>query len=441
MSLENRRDYMARCTRCSHCKFVPTPTSQRFSSACPSIEYGKFHSYSGGGKLVTGHALLDGIIDMTPELTDSLYACTLCGACDTSCKVILGETVEPLDSLYEIRAHLAQTEQGPPEHRVMIFNLAKAGNVRGLPPGDRVAWAAGLELLTAPCAEADILLHVGSDAAYHSPSWPGMRAAVELMLAAGLRVAWYGAGETSSGNAAFELGYVNEAREYAERFKHQLEKGKAPLCVTFSAAAYAVTRNIYPRLGVSIANVQVMHITTWLANRREMQGSFRGEASQLRATYHDPCRLGRLSEPYTARSANLKRVEGGIYASTEPETLRFGNGGEYTAPRELLKTVVGLELVEMERNRASSYCCGAGGGAKEANPDFADFAATRRLEEAMATGADILVTSCSACACHLNAEAVRQELPIRVVDLLSLLAESKQAAQGVYVGGVHEFGK
>lgn len=435
MSLENRRDYMARCTRCSHCKFVPTPTSQRFSSACPSIEYGKFHSYSGGGKLVTGHALLDGIIDITPELTDSLYACTLCGACDTSCKVILGETVEPLESLYEIRAHLAQNEQSPSAHKAMITNLTKTGNVQGLSLGDRVAWAAGLELQAAPYAEADVLLHVGSDAAFHSPSWAGMRAAVELMQAAGLRVTWYGAGEASSGNAAFELGYVSEARSHAERFKYQLENGGAPLCVTFSAAAYAATRSVYPRLGVSIANVEMMHITTWLASRQELQSPPKRAAAPLRATYHDPCKLGRLSEPYTAKSSKLKRAEGGIYVSTEPETLRFGNGGEYLAPRELLKTVNGLELVEMERNRASSYCCGAGGGAKEVNPEFAQFAAGKRLEEAMASGADLLVTSCSACACHLSAEAVRQVLPIRVVDLLSLLAESKQAIHGMYEGG------
>jgi Fe-S oxidoreductase len=70
------------CWRCSHCKWVPAPLSHRFSRICPSVEWGNFHTYSGGGKLITAYALARGAVPYTAKTVESVFACTMCGGCD-----------------------------------------------------------------------------------------------------------------------------------------------------------------------------------------------------------------------------------------------------------------------------------------------------------------------------------------------------------------------
>jgi Fe-S oxidoreductase len=78
----------------------------------------------------------------------------------------------------------------------------------------------------------------------------------------------------------------------------------------------------------------------------------------LKVTYHDPCHLGR----------------------------HLHDDGVYEPPREVLKSIPGIELVEMERNRENAWCCGAGGGVSQANTELALWTANERLKEARATG-------------------------------------------------------
>ena len=89
MALEDCRAYMLRCSRCSYCKWIPFDhiKSWRFAKGCPSIEYGKFQSYSAGGRLVVGLALLDQMIDYTDGLMDIVYKCQMDGLCEISDKI------------------------------------------------------------------------------------------------------------------------------------------------------------------------------------------------------------------------------------------------------------------------------------------------------------------------------------------------------------------
>ena len=89
----------------------------------------------------------------------------------------------------------------------------------------------------------------------------------------------------------------------------------------------------------------------------------------MKVTYHDPCHLGR----------------------------HLSDAGVYEPPRNILKSIPGIELVEMERIRENSWCCGAGASVSQVNPDFAMWTANERLKEAKATGATALVTSCPWC--------------------------------------------
>ena len=117
----------------------------------------------------------------------------------------------------------------------------------------------------------------------------------------------------------------------------------------------------------------------------------------MQVTYHDPCHLGRRGEPGIPWKGEYKRLEPHIFAPVPEKPIMIGIHGCYDPPREVLEAIPGVELVEMERTREFSWCCGAGGGAFEAFEDFVAFSSNERLEEARSTGAQALVTACPWC--------------------------------------------
>lgn len=430
-SLEERNDFLARCTRCSQCKFVPTPKSQAYASACPSIDYGNFHAYSASGQLINGRGLLEGKVRYTKELLHSISSCTMCGGCDSACKVNFAELVQPLDSLYALRAKIVNDDQSPPEHRALIGNLRNHGNRAGRPRAERARWAEGLGLAVADTApgkgRADVLLHIGGDLAYAQERWQALRTIVQALLDAGESLAHGGTDEGPAGGFAFDLGYTEDARSFATATVERVRRSGARTLVTFSAPALAAFRAVYPRFGLSFGSVRVLHVTEYL-QELAAKGRLELQAPALArgpAAYHDPCKLGRLSEPLQPHDTTLDVKMNAIYVSRAPQALRFGNDGCYEAPRALMGGM-GVPVVELERNRSASFCCGAGGGTKETVPEAARLAAKSRLAEVESCGASTLVTACNGCAAHLAETARAEGIPVRVLDMLELLAQALQ---------------
>jgi Fe-S oxidoreductase len=433
-SLEERRDFLARCSRCSQCKFVATPKSNAYASGCPSIDYGQFHAYSGGGQLINGLALLEGKAGYTDELLRSVHACTMCGGCDSACKVNFAETIEPLDSLYALRAKIVDEGHSPVEHRTLMGHLHNEGNRLGRPRNARAHWANGLSLGVVGNAAgeqaAEVMLHIGGDLAYAQQHWPALRAIVQALSRAGESLVHAGVQEGPSGGLAFDLGYTDDARSFATTMVEQVRRSAVRTLVTFSASALAAFRGVYPRFGLSFGSVRVLHITEYLhelVSRGRLQLNTASALHAGPAAYHDPCKLGRLAEPWQPHDPGLDRHMGGIYVSRAPQAMRFGHQGCYEAPRALMGGI-GMPVVELERSHASSYCCGAGGGVKETVPDAARLAARNRLAEVQSCGASTLVTACSACANHLAETAQVEQLPVQVLHLLDILAEALQPA-------------
>ncbi|WP_313805530.1 (Fe-S)-binding protein [Sphingobium sp.] len=424
MSLEERKPYIAKCPRCSQCKWVPAPKSQQFAPICPSIQYGNFHSFSAGGKGVTAYALAEGRVQYSEEMLRSVYACTMCGACDTACKTNFGDNVEPLDTLYALRGQIVEAGHALPAHQNIIENLRREGNPHGKPRGDRDAFAVGLGLKDIVAERADLFLHIGCAAAYDESQWPDLRFGIELLRRAGVDFGIAGNAEPNSGGLAYDIGFQDEALQLARANAELIARTKVDTLVTFCADSYAAFRNIYPRLGVSLGDVRILHISEYLTELlREGRIEMRAKGDAV-VTYHDPCKLGRLSEPYKPWSGTWTQVLNVVNVAEPARNVLFGTQGNYDAPRRLIRTIEGVSLAEMERTHEISYCCGAGGGAKEAYPDFAQQTARDRLTEAEATGASVLVTSCSGCVGHLRDAAQRCGSALEVKSLLGLLAET-----------------
>jgi Fe-S oxidoreductase len=171
---------------------------------------------------------------------------------------------------------------------------------------------------------------------------------------------------------------------------------------------------LYPKLGLDLG-IKVTHVVEKLAELVE-QGALKPEKRvDLTVTYHDPCHLGRLSEPWIAWEGVQRERHMRVY--DPPRTLRRGTNGVYEPPRELLRSIPGVRLVEMDRVKEYAWCCGAGGGVRETNPEFAAWTAGERLQEAESTGAEALVTACPHCARNLSGG----DSALKVLDVVEIL--------------------
>ena len=148
----------------------------------------------------------------------------------------------------------------------------------------------------------------------------------------------------------------------------------------------------YPKYADVLEGVEFLHITEFLERLlKEGKISFKNKFSK-KVCYHDPCHLGRHS-------------------------------GVYEAPREIIKSIPGIEFVEIYRNRENSWCCGAGGGVKSSFKEWAVEISTERIEEAEETGSDILLSACPFCKTNFQDAIKASGSKIQFMDIVNLLDE------------------
>ncbi|MCP4681720.1 MAG: (Fe-S)-binding protein [Desulfobacterales bacterium] len=414
MAIEDYKDDMMACVRCSSCKWVPfnNMKSSRFAKNCPSINKFNFHSYSGSGRLNVGLSVLEGRSELTENVSEIIFKCQLCGACDTACKSYR-EVIDLTEVLLELRSTCVEEGQLLLEHMDVIHALKQEDNMLGEPKAERGKWAEGLDLKDINKEQVDVIFHAGCRYSYDLDLRDIVRGAVKLMISSGVDVGIAGREESCCGGRAYEMGYQGEARNFAEDVQARVKASGAGTLVTACSDGYATFKYLYPRMGIQLS-ADVLHITQYFARLIEEGRLKLTNDVPIFVTYHDPCHLGRMGEPFI-----------GDWQGDKRERLRSmnrtGKYGEYEAPRKLLKSIPGLELLEMERIREYSWCCGAGGGVYDAFPDFAAWTAVERLEEAVSTGADALVTACPWCE-RVFRDGVRESgLKLDVYDVNELL--------------------
>jgi Fe-S oxidoreductase len=383
--------------------------------------WGNFHAYSAGGKMIAALALLDGRIDYTDKLVEIIYQCQMDGACDVSCKV--NRDMDPLEVMLELRAKCVEEGQVLPAHMVMIESLKSDDNTLGEPKAERGKWAEGLDVKDIAKGKADVLYFAGCRYSFDQDLRKITRDALSLLKKAGVDVGISGKEEACCGGRAFEIGYRGELTKYAEHNMETWNAAGVRTVVTPCSDCYGAFKFHYPRLGKEM-NFEVLHITEYL-DRLIKEGSLKPTNKvPMQVTYHDPCHLGRLSEPYIPWEGVERKVLGQVIVKDPPKDYRRGTNGIYEPPRDVLRSIPGLELVEMERTKEYAWCCGAGGGVKEAYPEFALSTADERIEEAMATGAEALVTSCSWCERNFRDALERSGANIKLYDTVELLIEA-----------------
>jgi Fe-S oxidoreductase len=395
LALEDYKADMERCSQCSYCKWIPLDQvkSWRFAKGCPSIAYSNFLSYSARGRFAVALSLLNGQSTYTDKVVDIVYKCTTCGSCDVSDK-ICRYNLEPMGMMHELRFRLVEDGQVLPEHKAVIEHLRKEDNMMMQPGAERGDWAKGLDVKNIAEKPAEVVFHAGCRFSYDKELQEKARTAVTLMKNAGVDIGIMGKEESCCGGRAYDMGYKDDFLKTAEKTTKAWKAAGVKTVVTSCADCFHAFSRLYPPLG---ENFEVLHTVQYL-DRLIKEGKIKfSKTVPMRVTYHDPCHLGRQGEPYIPWDGKEKKIYNQIVVY-EPKKPRYnGAWGVYDPPRDILKSIPGVELVEMERIKEYAWCCGSGGGSREAYPDFSNWTATERIEEAKATGAEALVSACGWC--------------------------------------------
>jgi Fe-S oxidoreductase len=409
---------MSRCIKCKGCTWVDHTymPGARFMTRCPSATMYEFDAYGAYGKMRIGHAMAEGVLGWNEKALEIVYACTLCGACDAGCKRNLDLEIEL--TLEALRVKAVKDGAGPmPEHKKVADYIIKKHNCFGAPHKDRMAWMPGG---ISPSKKADVVYFAGCNASYVNKEIA--QSTVRIFKAAGTDFMML-PDEHCCGNILFSVGMVDEAKAIAVRNVEEMKKSGAKTIITSCAEGYRMWKVDYPKL-LNISTEQlgfkVLHLVEY-ADEMIKSGRLRMKRPfESRVTYHDACSLSRLSEPWTPWKG--KR---GWMGCVEPRLKRRrATNGIYSQPRDILKAIPGMKLVEMKRIRENAYCCGAGRGTREAFPEFARFSANHRLEEIREVGAETLVTACPMCKSNFSKTVKENGDDVQVMDISEVICAS-----------------
>jgi Fe-S oxidoreductase len=247
------------------------------------------------------------------------------------------------------------------------------------------------------------------------------KATAKILQKAGVNFGIAGDAETCCGGRAYQMGYEEDFLNQAKKNMAMIKKAGVKKVVTACADGYQAFKVLYDKFNLK-SDLEVLHISEYV-DKLIKDGKLKPrKKADISVTYHDPCRLGRLGEPWIHWEG--KKVPGDRFVFDPPKVYRRGTHGVYEPPREVLKSIPGIKLMEMTRIKEYSWCCGAGGGVNESNPGFAKWTAQERIEEAGSTGAEAIVTACPWCEQTFN-EAIRETgSSLKVYDIVELVEKA-----------------
>jgi Fe-S oxidoreductase len=310
----------------------------------------------------------------------------------------------------------------PPQDMPYIDHLRKEDNMMLEPKADRVKWAEGMDVKDLTQEKAEVAFHVGCRLSFDKDLWRIPQTLVTLLKNAGIDFGILGKDENCCGGRLCDMGYRGEFLKYAENNIDAWTTAGVKTIITTCSDGYHAFKRLYPE--EFEFKFEVLHITQYL-ERLIKEGNLKfTKTVPMKITYHDPCHLGRRGEPYLPWQGEQKKIRGQILIY-EPRKPRYNGAlGIYDTPRNILKSIPGIELIEMERNREYAWCCGAGAGVRERYPEFSAWTASERIEGAKATGAEAIVSACGWCARNFIDAVNERNESMKVYDILDLVQEA-----------------
>ena len=320
-----------------------------------------------------------------------LWACTMCNACVSVCPVF----IDQVGYIAEFRRTLVSESRLDSKKKMFLDNVARNGNPFGLPQNDRQSWLADMGVPTLKEKPgAEYLYWIGCQSSYDPRSRNVTKAMVKLLKMAGVDFAVLGNEEVCTGEPVRRMGEEGRFQELVMKNMETLGAYGVRKVVVHCAHCFNTFRNEYPEFGTKF---EVVHHTELIAALISA-GKLRPGKLPGKVTFHDPCNLGRIN-------------------------------GVIDEPREALGAIGGLELLEMERSKMKSFCCGGGGANVWYEVPEKKKVGVLRVEEAQATGARTIAVACPFCITMFNdaAKAIGDD-SLGVKDLAEIVLESIEKA-------------
>ena len=356
--LEYYKDIFYQCGKCGTCR--TGYQEEGWLRVCPSGEFGKFEAYYLGGKNLLAWAVTSDRLKWTENLANIFYQCSVCLACTQQCQIpeihnYAGEW------LMAMREEAVQKGLGPmPEQKKYSQHVALEYNPYMEKHENRTDWIPSNIKLS---QDSKLAYFVGCTTSYREQNIAKNTSEILNNLQVDFKIL---KDEHCCGSPVYMTGQTEEAKKIAESnvelFKNQgIEK-----IITSCAGCYRMLKETYPKKFGLDHGVEILHLPEFILEKIKNNEIEFNNNINMKITYHDPCHIGR-------------------------------HMGIYEPPREVLKSIPGINLIEMERNKQNAWCCGSGGGVRSAFKDLSSFAANERIKEAKETTAEALVSCCPFC--------------------------------------------
>jgi Fe-S oxidoreductase len=314
--------YTCNRTRCGSCR-----------EECPVYKIKRYETFSCRGKMLVARGLIEGIFEPSGEMAEVVETCLLCGYCQARC------ALKNMDIITAMRQYMAREGFASKVHRENMDRIVKEGRL--------------FDSQVLSKRDGKIPIYIGC--LYRSR----LKELATIFSVMGKLDLYPQVGEETC------CGYIVEATGFSQEF----EKIRDRCMESFRRQKEGITLTLCPTCTITLKekyDLPVQHAVVAVHQRlKEPEIARKLKPLNIRATYHDPCHLGRML-------------------------------GIFEEPREILQRL-GVEIIEMEHNRYFSTCCGGGGGLRAVDDSLSIEISKNRIRDALAIGVEMVITVCPTC--------------------------------------------